>query len=124
MQCLEQHIGQAPQPIVKNLAVTREIEIDPRLQQPVQLSTKQITISPSKTKSALQDSSLTTIHNEESELDARKRGILIHKMIEMLSTQPELSFTVFCQSNRLNQQAKSMTDYWQQAQQTILSFPD
>lgn len=133
---LETHIGEKNK-LAKKITepatpVQTEIQFNPRLQQPVQLVKSQIDISPSETthgkkqaeQQAGEQTRATSDNNNKHALDARERGILIHQMIEALSQQPDLSLNDFCRKHRVSEQLEYLTDYWQQAEQTISNFPD
>lgn len=130
-QCLEEYTGTITQPVIPTSTLVTNIQTDPRLQQPVQLANKRIEISPSTIKHAMDEtrqpveeaSNARPLDNEESEHDARQRGIIIHRMIEMLAGQPELSLQTFCRINQLDEHSDLLTEYWQQAVQSISHFP-
>ncbi|MGD8926823.1 MAG: PD-(D/E)XK nuclease family protein, partial [Thioalkalispiraceae bacterium] len=62
--------------------------------------------------------------NTEPRIDSRQRGILIHLMIENLTKQANLSFSEFCRRNFLNESDDKLTNYWQQVEQCITTFPE
>ena len=124
---LEQHTG-TTHPIEKTpVNELSDYKSDPRLEKPLTIKNSYLDISPS------QISDQQTFHiqpkaeqqsNSHEHFDSRQRGILIHKMIESLTDNSELTLIDFCQKQLLNQPEETLTVYWQQAVNCIAKFPE
>jgi ATP-dependent helicase/nuclease subunit A len=126
-QQLETHQGKILADEEKTTSRTGSISPDPRLEQPVNIKNRFLEISPSN----LLHDSLDTDDiipadksKTDNRLDSRKRGILIHKMIEDLTKKDTLSFSEFCRRNLLDENDDRLSMYWQQAEQCIETFPE
>ena len=114
--CLSE-AGGAPTQVSENIrTLMPAIEVDPGLQKLIQVTAIQQEIAPSYTIN------WTGAQPGVLEEDARERGVIIHAMLEGLARAPTRSQETFHnQFSTIDQQ--HLTQYWQEAQAVIQSFP-